>query len=120
MASDPSFIEHVLECSSLEGRLVARKMFGDYGFHLDGKFIALGCENSFYIKATEALDKHGLDLPMGPPYPGAKDYPIADELLDDPELFRQVLLDTLACLPAPKPKRKKKARKKAAAKRPRR
>jgi TfoX/Sxy family transcriptional regulator of competence genes len=29
-------------------------MFGEYGFHLDGKFIALACENSFFIKEEES------------------------------------------------------------------
>jgi TfoX/Sxy family transcriptional regulator of competence genes len=27
------------------------KMFGEYGFHLDGKFIALACDNSFFATA---------------------------------------------------------------------
>jgi hypothetical protein len=33
---------------------------------------------------------------------------VADELLDDPGLLRQVLLDTAALLPEPKPKKPKK------------
>ncbi|AKS41599.1 TfoX/Sxy family protein [Wenzhouxiangella marina] len=107
MATDPSFIEHALDQSGLAGRLTARKMFGEYGFHLDGKFVAMACDNSFFIKATPALARHGLDLPMRPPYPGAKDYPVADELLDAPEQLRGLLIDTAAELPPPKPKARK-------------
>ncbi len=108
MATDPSFVEHILDQADLPGRLTGRKMFGEYGFHLDGKFLALACDNSFFIKATQAIDNHGLGLPTRPPYPGAKPYPVADELLDDPDLLRQVLLDTAALLPEPKPRKPKK------------
>ena len=108
MATNPAFVEHILDQAGLPGRLTGRKMFGEYGFHLDGKFLALACDNSFFVKATQALDEHGLDLPPRPPYPGAKPYPVADELLDDPGLLRQVLLDTAAHLPERKPKKPKK------------
>lgn len=80
-------------------------MFGEYGFHLDGKFVALVCDASLFVKATRAIENHGLDLPMRSPYPNAKPYPVADELLDDPELLREVFLDTAALLPEPKPKK---------------
>jgi hypothetical protein len=93
MATDPSFIEHVIDLCDLEGRLVARKMFGEYGFHLDGKFIALACDNSLFVKATASLENHGLSLPLR---------------LDNPELLRQFMLDTAALLPVPKAKRPKK------------
>jgi len=79
-------------------------MFGEYGFHLDGKFIALACENSIFIKETEAFVRLDCDLPFRSPYPGAKPYPVAGELLDDPKLLQRVLLDTAALLPEPKPK----------------
>lgn len=106
MATEPSFIDHVLGTADLDARFTARRMFGEYGFHFEGKFIALACDGSFFIKSTSALAKHGLELPMRPPYPGAKPYPVADELLDDPALLRQLLIDTAAELPARKPKKK--------------
>lgn len=112
MATNAEFIEHLLDIAGLGERLTARKMFGEYGFHFEGKFIALACENSFFVKATPALDKHGLELPMRPPYPGAKPYPVADELMDDPDRLRTLLIDTAAELPPPKPK-KSRAKKRA-------
>ena len=108
MATDAAFIEHVLDTAGLGERLTARRMFGEYGFHFEGRFIALACDDSLFIKATPALARHGLDLPMRPPYPGAKPYPVADELLDAPERLRSVLIDTAAELPPPKQKKKKK------------
>ena len=104
MATEESFIKHVLDQADLGSRLTCRKMFGEYGFHLDGKFVALACDNSFYIKHTAAISEHGLNLPTRAPYPGAKPYPVADEVLDTSEIFKLLLLDTAALLPEPKPK----------------
>jgi len=111
MATDPSFIEHVLDQSGLRGRLTSRKMFGEYGFHLDGKFVAMACDNSFFVKASRALESNGLRLPLRPPYPGAKPYPVADELLDDPDVLQRLLLETAALLPEPGPRSAKTRRK---------
>ena len=58
-----------------------------------------------FIKHTAAISENGLDLPTQAPYPGAKEYPVADELLDTPEILRSVLLDTASFLPDPKPKK---------------
>ena len=107
MATEKSFIKHVMDQADLGSRLTCRKMFGEYGFHLDGKFVALACENSFFIKHTAAILENGLELPTRAPYPGAKPYPVADELLDTPEILMRVLLDTAAYLPEPKPKPKR-------------
>ena len=37
MATEQSFIEYVLDQADLGDRLRGRKMFGEYGFHLDGR-----------------------------------------------------------------------------------
>jgi TfoX/Sxy family transcriptional regulator of competence genes len=108
MATTESFIKHVLDQVNLGSRFTCRKMFGEYGFHLDGKFVALACDNSFFIKETAALPQYGLELPTRSPYPGAKPYPVADELLDDPAILVRLLIDTAANLPKPKAKRPKK------------
>lgn len=102
MATDRSFVEYIADQARLGSRLTYRKMFGEYGFHLDGKFVAMACDNSFFLKATRAIEDHGLELPRRPPYPGAKPYPVADELIDDRERLARVLLDTAALLPEPK------------------
>ena len=108
MATEESFIKHVMDQADLGSRLTCRKMFGEYGFHLDGKFVAMACDNSFFIKHTAAISENGLELPTRAPYPGAKPYPVADELLDTPEILMRVLLDMAASLPEPKPKRSNK------------
>lgn len=52
MTTDNRFLEHVTDQAGLGDRFLSRKMFGEYGFHLDGKFIALACNNSFFLKET--------------------------------------------------------------------
>ncbi|WP_206212341.1 TfoX/Sxy family protein [Wenzhouxiangella sp. XN79A] len=99
------FHRHLLDAAGLAERLTARAMFGEYGVHFEGGFIALACRGSCFIKAAPALERHGPDLPMRPPYPGAKPYPVADELLDETETLRQLLIDTAAELPPPKSKK---------------
>ena len=107
MTTDASFAESVPDLAGLGERLSCRRMFGGYGYHLDGVFIALACDNSLFLKHTLAIEAAGLDLPMRPPYPGAKPYPVIDELLDDLDTLHRLLLATLEHLPPPKKKKRK-------------
>jgi TfoX/Sxy family transcriptional regulator of competence genes len=110
MATDESFVEHVADQARLGGRLTYRKMFGEYGIYVDGKFVAMACDDSLFLKPTRAIEEHGLDLPRRPPYPGATPHPVADELIDDAETLARILLATAASLPAPKAKTAKRHR----------
>ena len=104
MGTEQSFVDYVAEVAGLGGRLTHKKMFGEYALYLDGKVVAFACDNSLYIKPSTAASALAPELPQGPPYPGAKDYPIADELLDDPEALRRLVEETAALMPLPKPK----------------
>ncbi|HRP08245.1 MAG TPA: TfoX/Sxy family protein [Gemmatimonadales bacterium] len=97
-------MDYVSEQVGLGDRLTSRKMFGEYALYLDGKVVAFACDDSLFIKPTAAAAKIAPGLPKRPPYPGAKLYPVADELLDDPETLRRLILETAALAPAPKPK----------------
>jgi TfoX/Sxy family transcriptional regulator of competence genes len=110
MATEPSFVEYVLETARFGARLTHKKMFGEYALYLDGKVVAFACDNSLFIKPSQAAGTLAPDLPQGPPYPGAKDYPIADELLDDPDALRRLIEATAALMPPPKPKKPAKAK----------
>ena len=106
MATESSFVDYILETARLGSRLTCRKLFGEYALYLDDKVVAFACDNSLFIKPSQAVTTLAPDLPQGPPYPGAKDYPIADELLDDPDLLRRLIEETAALMPLPKPKKK--------------
>ncbi len=105
MGTERSFVDYVAEVVKLGSRLSYKKLFGEYALYLDGKVVAFACDNSLYIKPSKAAATLAPDLPQGPPYPEAKDYPIADELLDDPEALRHLIEETAALMPLPKPKK---------------
>ena len=111
MATTQDFVEYVHEQSGLGKALTYKKMFGEYALYLDGKVVALACDNSLYIKPTNAVQHLTKPFTTQSPYPGAKPHLLADELLEDAESLRQILIATATALPAPKA-RKKKTRKK--------
>ena len=111
MATDKEFVAYVAEQSQLGPALTFKKLFGEYGVYLDGKVIAFACDNSLFVKATDATVETTRLLPQRPPYPGAKPYPVADELLDDSDALKILLVRTAQGLPEPKPGRSKAASK---------
>lgn len=108
MATGQDFVDYVVEQVGLGSRLTFRKMFGEYALYLDGKVVAFACDNSLFIKPSDAVATLAPDLPGRPPYPGAKDYPVADELLDDTDLLRRLITETAALMPPPKPAKPRK------------
>lgn len=111
MATNQSFVDYVTEQLALGERLTHKRMFGEYALYVDGKIVAFAADNSLFVKPSAAAAKLAPTLPQRPVYPGSKDYPVADELLDDAGLIRQLILETAALMPAPKPKKTTAARK---------
>jgi TfoX/Sxy family transcriptional regulator of competence genes len=109
MATTSEFVEYVHEQSGLGKELTYKKMFGEYALYIGGKVVALACDNSLYVKPTEAIQQFSAPLATKAPYPGAKPHVVADELLDDSDGLKNFLLATAAALPAPKSKTTKKS-----------
>lgn len=104
MATSRDFVDHVLEQVHLGARMTCRKMFGEYALYIDGKVVGFACDNSLFVKPSTVAIRLAPGLPQRPPYPGAKDYPVADELLDDPAALRTLLVETAAIMPLSKVK----------------
>lgn len=105
MASDQSFVDYVCEQANLPKALTYRKMFGEYALYLDEKVIALICDNSLFVKPTDAGRTLLGKVVERPPYPGAKNHFLADEVLDDPELLQRLCKATANALPIAMKKR---------------
>ena len=103
MASDPGYVEYVLDQVGPLPGLAHKMMFGEYGLWLDAKIVALVCDDQFLLKPTPAgRALLGGEPPGVPPYPGAKPWLLVEDL-DDGEALRALLRATADALPAPKP-----------------
>jgi TfoX/Sxy family transcriptional regulator of competence genes len=103
MATHRDFVEYIEDQVALGSRFTCRRMFGEYALYVDGKVVAFACDSSLFVKPSQAADSLAAGLPRRPPYPGAKDFPVADELLEDSDTIRRLMLETAALMPAPKP-----------------
>ena len=108
MASDPGFVEFVLEQLREVDGVSQRKMFGEHAVYVGAKVVALICDDQLFLKPTDA-GRALLGTPTeAPPYPGAKPYFVVDEYLDAPECLGELFRATEVEVPEPKKKKTKK------------
>jgi TfoX/Sxy family transcriptional regulator of competence genes len=88
MATREATVAHIFDQAGLGARLTSREMFGEYALYLDGKVVALVCDDELFLKPTAPGKVWLGEVSAALPYPGAKDhYRLVDEL-DDPERLR--------------------------------
>ncbi len=105
MATDPEFIQYVHAQSGLGAALASKKMFGEYALYLDGKVVALACDNQLFLKPTAAGRALLHEVIEQPPYPGAKPHYLLADALEDTDTLQRLLRATADALPMPKPKK---------------
>lgn len=106
MASDQEFVDFIVEMLSAELGVSCRKMFGEYALYLDGKVVAMVCDNQLFVKKTETGAEFAGEIAEGAPYPGAKPAFLIEDRLEDREWLTELVRITAAALPLPKPKSK--------------
>lgn len=72
MAPDPGTAAHVAERMPAAGQIGLRKMFGECTVYLQGKVVALICDNRLVVRRTAGTVPLLPDPQMVPPHPGAK------------------------------------------------
>ena len=107
MASTEEFVKYVADQLRDAGEIVYRKMFGEYGIYCDGKIFGLICDDQLFIKITPPVAESMPDCPKAPPYAGAKESFLIEDL-DDREKLGQIVRMTCEHLPKPKPRKPKK------------
>ena len=107
MSSGTDYVNYILEQLSCAGLARARRMFGEYGLYLDGMFFAVICDDELFIKPTQAALAAFPELPLAPPYAGAKDYIRVEDTDDAAALCALVRLTCEALAELPQPKRRK-------------
>ena len=106
MGTDKGTIERLLSAlAPIEP--VARAMFGEYGLYVDGRMAAMVCDDTLFVKATDAGRAIAPSLTEGMPYPGAKPALRIEAADWNADWLPDLLTATAAVLPAPKPRRKK-------------
>jgi TfoX/Sxy family transcriptional regulator of competence genes len=104
MASNVGTVQFICDQAGLGKSLTFRKMFGEYALYLDGKVVALICDDQLFLKPTPAGQTYLGNVSEAPPYPGAKNFFLLSAELDDPDRLSGALRVTARALPEPRPK----------------
>lgn len=109
MATQASTVEYIIDQLASVPNVSARKMFGEYALYASGKVVGLICDDTLFVKITEAGKKFmGDDYAEGFAYPGAKaSMKISDDYLEGRERIAELIALTQKNLPVVKPKKKK-------------
>ena len=110
MANDQDFVDFVVDQVQNGCDLTYRHMFGGTTLYLNGKVVALICDNQLFVKPTAAGRNYIGMVVEAPPYPGAKNSFLIQDEIEDAEWLTELLVITERELPAPKPKKKRKKR----------
>ena len=105
MASNPDFVQYIVDQCAGAGEVAARKMFGDWCLYCDGKPFGLVSDNGLYVKPTDAGRRLLRAEDMRPPYEGAKPHFYIEDV-DDRDYLSELVKATCAALPEPKPRKK--------------
>ncbi len=112
MASDQSFADYVRDQMRGAGDVTIRKMFGEYAVYLDGKVVALVCDNQCFVRPTDTGRAFLGTCTEGHPFPGSKPHILLAEELDDAERVAELVRITAREMPLPKRKSAKETAKK--------
>lgn len=110
MATSKDYVSFILEQLSGLEDIVCRSMMGEYIIYYKGKIAAYVCDNRLLVKPVEAAKGYIPDGIYEPPYEGAKDMLLVENV-DSAEYLRGLFEAIYEELPAP---RKRKNRRKQA------
>lgn len=93
MASTKDFLDFVVDQIRDQDLVRFKKMFGEYALYYDEKVVALICDNQLFIKNTKSgIDFIGKEnINLAPPFPGAKDWILLDDEIEDREFLNELL-----------------------------
>ena len=104
MASDQDYVDYIRDQAAPVVVISYRKMFGEYALYLDGKVVALVCDNRLFVKPTAEGRALLGTVTEQVPYPRGKPHFLIADDIDDRELLQRLLMVTARALPMPRPK----------------
>lgn len=106
MATSKEYLYFILEQLSDLQDITHRSMMGEYIIYYRGKIAAYVCDDRFLVKPVSAAKNMMPNASLEPPYQGAKDMVLVEEV-DNREFLKELFEAMYDELPAPKPKKKK-------------
>lgn len=107
MATSKDYIRFIMEQLSGLEEISSRSMMGEYIIYYKGKIAAYVCDNRLLVKPVEAAKKYIPDGILEPPYEGAKDMLLVENV-DSAEYLKGLFEAIYEELPMPKKKKAKK------------
>lgn len=104
MATKKEYLEFILDQLSGLSEITYCKMMGEYIIYYRGKIAAYVCDDRFLVKPVESVKQMIPNAPLEPPYEGAKDMVLIEDI--DNREFLTKLFDAMY-EELPEPKRKK-------------
>jgi len=83
MASDPAFVDSVVDRLEEDCAVTHRRMFGEFGLYSGGTFIGVICDDQLFIKPTPGGRAYIGRVVEAPPYPGAKPSFLIGDRIED-------------------------------------
>ena len=106
MATTKEFLNYFLEQLKDLPDIIVKPMMGEYLLYYCGKLVGDICDNRVLIKPVKAAKELLSHAEMQPPYDGAKEMLVLEEL-EDAEFIKTLFDAMLPQLPAPKLKKRK-------------
>ena len=106
MASGKAYLNFILDQLAPLDQVTHRAMMGEYILYYRGKIAAYICDDRLMVKPVPAAMELLPEAPAQPPYPGAKDMLVVENV-DDGTFLVQLFEAMESQLPLPKAKKKK-------------
>ena len=107
MASHADFVSYVAEQLREAGVIRCRKMFGEYGLYCDDLFFAVICDDQLFVKPTPEAEAAFPNLAKAPPYEGARDSFLVEDVENREQMTELVRITCEALRSGPQRKRRK-------------
>lgn len=106
MATKKEYFDFVLEQLSGLSEISHCRMMGEYIIYYRGKIAAYVCDDRLLVKPVESVRRLLPDAPLEPPYEGAKDMVLIEDI-DNREFLMELFDAMYEELPEPKKKNKR-------------
>lgn len=105
MATTKEYLNFILDQLSDLPEITYRSMMGEYIIYDRGKIAAYVCDDRLLVKPVESVKQMIPNAPLEPPYTGAKDMVLIEDV-DNREFLRKLFEAMYEELPEPKKKKR--------------